>query len=408
MAKSILCPYCFESFDNTDVMVQCRNNSTIIVDGVPTDMCELEMNQRFNQHWGQTVMSKHVFYPNIGWKDKLFGFKVKDYKCDKCGTPSTKFVCPHCNNKLPTRMIENGSEIISVIGGPASGKSNYIVTLIDQMIQHGRRLNFNSPNPEQVGRTEEEYTSNLFKNARKSIFTEHTPVAKTPVSMHPIPWIFELTSNSTKKTVYLVFYDTAGESFRNPDEIEKKAKYLEKSKAVIVLLDTLSLPYIKKILESKNIVNQDLATPFSDTINALRNFVTENPQLKKKPFAFVMSKFDAVIRNKEDLEFDVSAFNDNSSFIKTGVFSLKEIDDASNMIKSYMEEHWDEGALGYDVTHIWGDNARFFGVSALGNMVKEMKIDISDNDRVKPFRVMDPLIWVLHKIGGFGIPVDNK
>ena len=67
-----------------------------------------------------------------------------------------------------------------------------------------------------------------------------------------------------------------------------------------------------------------------------------------------------------------------------------------------------KGQLGYDVVKKWGDNARFFGVSALGAMTNsDMKIDIPDNESVKPFRVMDPLIWVLHKIGGFGIPVEQ-
>ena len=121
-----------------------------------------------------------------------------------------------------------------------------------------------------------------------------------------------------------------------------------------------------------------------------------------------MSKFDAVIQNQEDLEFDIEPFKHNSSFIHTGKLSLREIDEASDMIKSYMESHWDEGQLGYDVVKKWGDNARFFGVSALGAMTNEnLQIDISEDQDVKPFRVMDPLIWVLHKLGGFGIPVEQ-
>ena len=72
------------------------------------------------------------------------------------------------------------------------------------------------------------------------------------------------------------------------------------------------------------------------------------------------------------------------------------------------EIDWDEGQLGYDVVNQWGDNARFFGVSALGAMTNEnLQIDIPEKQEVKPFRVMDPLIWVLHKLGGFGIPVEQ-
>ena len=37
-------------------------------------------------------------------------------------------------------MIEKGSEIISVVGGPASGKSNYIVALIHQLLKYQSKL----------------------------------------------------------------------------------------------------------------------------------------------------------------------------------------------------------------------------------------------------------------------------
>lgn len=408
MGKSILCPYCFETFDNTEVMVQCDNFATRTIDGKPKEICEREENRLFNEHWDENVMSKHVFSPNISFLDRIRGYKPKPCKCDQCGANSSRFVCPHCNNWLPTEMIEKGSEIISVIGGPASGKSNYIVALIKQLQKYGYKLQLGQILPQLVGRNKAEYTRNLYEKAKDSIFKYHTPVAKTATTVHPIPWIFRLESHATKKAVYLVFYDTAGESFKDPEEIRRNAKYLDKSRAVIVLLDTLSLPYIQRILSRKHIVNQDQATPFSDTMDALNNFATDNNHLYKRPFAFVMSKFDAVIQNQEDLEFDIEPFKHNSSFIHTGKLSLREINEASDMIKSYMESHWDEGQLGYDVVKKWGDNARFFGVSALGAMTNEnLQIDISEDQDVKPFRVMDPLIWVLHKLGGFGIPVEQ-
>lgn len=407
MGKTILCPYCFETFDNTEVMVQCDNYATRTVDGKPQEICARETNTLFNEHWDTQVMLKHVFNPSISWLDKIRGYKPKACQCDMCGSTTSRFVCPHCNNWLPTEMIEKGSEIISVIGGPASGKSNYIVTLIHQLQKYGYKLQLGQILPQLVGRNKAEYTRNLYEKAKDSIFKDHIPVAKTATTEHPIPWIFRLESHATKKAVYLVFYDTAGESFKDPEEIRRNAKYLEKSRAVIVLLDTLSVPHIQRILERKNIVNQDHATQFSETMDALNNFATDNTQLYKRPFAFVMSKFDSVIQNQEDLEFDVSPFKYDSSFIQTGKLSLREIGESSESIKSYLER-WDEGQLSFDIVNKWGDNACFFGVSALGTMTNEnLQINISDGQQVKPFRVMDPLVWVLHKLGGFGIPVEE-
>ena len=54
--KVITCPYCFKKFKNTDVEYQCENIETS-VDG--TEKCPREVDQRFNDHWGNVVMSRH-------------------------------------------------------------------------------------------------------------------------------------------------------------------------------------------------------------------------------------------------------------------------------------------------------------------------------------------------------------
>lgn len=101
---------------------------------------------------------------------------------------------------------------------------------------------------------------------------------------------------------------------------------------------------------------------------------------------------------------NLAPFAENSSFIKTGKFSLKQVEDSHLAIKSALEdpELWDEGQLAYDISNNWKDNYKFFGVSALGQMVEDGML----SQEIKPFRVMDPLLWVLNKIGGFDIPTE--
>lgn len=401
MAKKILCPYCFKDFNNNEVMMQCENMSTVS----GQELCPKEENSKFSQFWGTNVQTKHIFPPKTGFMSALMGYNPKAEKCDKCGSFSKKFVCPHCNNWLPTEMIEKGSEIISVIGGPASGKTNYIVTLMQQIKKYGYKINLQIT-PQQVGRNKAEYTYNKYKEAENMLFEEHFAVEKTKETSHPIPWIFRLESYKTKKAVYLVFYDTAGESFRDVEEMRRNAKYLSESTAVIVLFDTLSIKKIKKILENKDIENQDKATPFDETWTALENFAIDNKTLYKKPFAFVFSKFDVIIDNKLDINCDVNSFLSNSSFIKSGVYSLKEVEEAHNSIKNYLEEPdiWDEGQMATDINERWKQNYKFFGVSAFGSMADSSKYI----EEVRPYRVMDPLIWLLTRLGGFGIPTDES
>lgn len=410
MGKSILCPYCYQKFDNNSIEVECDNNATNMSGEL---VCKKKRNDKFSKHWGNDLETHHIYQPKLGMFSFLTSYKPKPEKCPQCGSMSQKFVCPECNNWLPTEMVEKGAEIISVIGGPASGKTNYIVTLIQQMKKYGNKLGL-AITPQQVGRNKEEFTSKKYEKARENIFDFKMPVPKTAVAKpkHEIPWILRLESYETGKAVYLVFYDTAGENFKDSQSISKNAEYLKESKAVICVLDTLSVKKIKKVLESNEIENNDIATPFDETLIALYNIQTNKTDcpMTNKPFAFVLSKFDVVIDHHEDLGCDVSTFlNDdgsprNSDFIKTGKLNLDQIEAGHNAIKGYMDdsETWDESEHSKNITNRWGENARFFGVSSFGCMPDENTNLKGDADgEIKPYRVMDPLIWALYKVGGF-------
>ncbi|WP_300725946.1 ATP/GTP-binding protein [uncultured Bacteroides sp.] len=396
----ILCPYCFQSFYNNEVMLQCENENTTAT-GEPK--CGKESNVKFSEFWGNEVQTKHIFSPKTGFMSSLLGYTPKPEKCDRCGYSSKRFVCPHCNNWLPTEMIEKGSEIISVIGGPASGKTTYIISLIHEIRKYGYKVNL-QVTPQQVGRNKSEYTYNKFKEAEQMLFEDKTIVPKTQITSRSIPWILRLESHKSKKAVYLVFYDTAGESFNSAEDMARNARYLSESLGVIVLFDTLSIKKIKAMIEGKGFENDGVATPFDTTASALYNFATDNKALYKKPFAFVMSKFDTIRENKLDVDMNLAPFAENSSFIKTGKFSLEEVENAHQAIKAALEDPdlWDEGQLAADINNNWKDNYKFFGVSALGQMVQDGML----SQEVKPFRVMDPLLWVLNKIGGFDIPTE--
>lgn len=408
----ILCPYCFKHFKSTEVMFRCTNESKRLnTDGTSQRVCDLVEDPNYSNHWGASIPMPRYFNGNFSFFEKI-GWKKLQYKKCQCGTQSSKFICPHCHNALPVEMIEKGSEIISIIGGPASGKSNYIVTLLQQLKKYSSKLGL-IVTLQSVGRNDNEKTINMYKKGYEDIFEHKTAVPKTQAGSKHIPWIVRLESVSTKKAVYLVFYDTAGENFVDQEEIKRNTTYFLESKAVVVLFDTLAVPKIKEMLKEKNIENNDTESKYGDTLNTIKNIIDSgNSDLKKRPFAFVFSKFDAVVDNSESLGCDVSCFLSdgkfaNSSFVKTGVVSLSELDTNSNTISSYLksEEIWDEDSLQNDIETIWGKNSHFFGVSALGAMTDATK-EIQA-EKVQPIRVLDPLTWILIKLGGFGIPTKD-
>ena len=376
-------------------------------------VCEPDYDEKFNNHWGQQTKVKNIFKPTLSFKEKLGWKSIQEKSCPKCAQITQRFVCPHCHNWLPVEMIEKGSEIISVIGGPASGKSNYIVSLIHQLMKYQARLGLNVT-LQQVGRNDEEKTSNMYRVAKQKIFENKEALPKTQEAKNPIPWIIRLESTTTKKAVYLVFYDTAGESFKNTEVMERDALYFRYSKAVIVAFDTLAIPKIKRVLEMNNIENVTEAYDYKEMWNTIKVFHENHKHYKmtEHPYAFVFTKFDAVIDNCDDLNCNVDNFIEDDNFKNSSYLtgqdsriSKEELKNNSDMIFSYLvdQDIWDEESLALNIRQLWGDNGMFFGVSALGGMCDSTLSIQTKSEEVKPIRVLDPLVWILIKLGDFGI-----
>ncbi len=414
-SKKILCPYCFEEFDNTQAWYQCESEER---DSDGEYRCKRVTSSEYDQYWkGEDLLMRNVWPQKSGFLARLAGPKLNEQKCPQCGYRSRRFVCPHCYNWLPTEMIENGAEIISVIGSPSSGKTNYIIALIHQLRKYGYKMNLQAI-PTQIYRDghKEEATQNVFKKMETQLFNEKSVLQKTSDKKTDIPWIFHLSQPTSGKSIYLVFYDTAGEKFQI--DIKNNTKYLKESSGVILILDTLSINYIQNILKKKNLDGLGGASAnYEDIQTALNQFKTQSGiKIENKPFAFVFSKFDAIIDNKDELDFAADEFitgnkKSDSSYIKTGTLDLSKIDSISESIEEALYGQWGMGPLALYASS-WGakegvrdpnnpaNKYKFFGVSAFGSMPDENGL----LEKVEPYRVMDPLLWILHKLGQFNIP----
>ncbi len=400
--KNIICPYCFENFTDDKAMLLCENPH-----------CASEKNEKLAKYNGVNIIeSKHVF----AQRRTFFGKKDEDgYKCNNCGIKSRTYVCPYCNNQIPENMLCKGSEIISIIGGPSSGKTTYIISLLQQLEEKATKIGLSiiiddtgfGSKIEDERLEEIRSTASKYQKGKNDLFIEHNVVQTGKLKKHfQYPWIVCLKSLKTDKEIYLVFYDTAGEDFIS-SESWRDLRYIKKSKGVIVLLDTLSIPYIQNKInefEDDNYKGEGTSN-FIKTIDALSNFVINrnNRDLCKKPFSFVFSKIDVVNNHSKDLEFNTDSLKNDSSFKETGIFSLKEIDKTHEALKKYLisPKIFNSESVFAKLENLWGDNCRLFGVSSTGGPLNDIK-------EIAPFRVMDPLIWILHKLGGFEIPTDIK
>lgn len=398
----ILCPYCFETFKSKEAKCVCQNHTT---DSSGNYRCLHQSYKQYNDYWHVDEMIGHIFDSKSSFY-KSFP-EIQNQKCDQCGSTHVDFVCPHCYNRLPRQIIENGSEIISVIGGPYSGKTNYIVTLMEWIRRYGNRINM-SIYPQQMCRYghPEEQTTNLFRSKRDSLFDDRTIVDKTPAQEIAIPWIFELKQGlggRKAKSVYLVFYDTAGECFFDPDSMEHYTKYFEHSKGIITLLDTFSVRQIRKMLEAKGQV-LDSAHLIEDTMTCLNNYFNEKNMRKNMPLAVVLSKFDYIIDNARDLgNLNVSPFKDadgliDSEFLTNNHLDLNKVNEIHETLKGYLD-FWGNGDA-FGVLNDFKNNSRLFAVSSFGQAPNGVMLEKD----MAPYRVLDPLLWILYKIGDFDIP----
>ena len=406
--KRILCPYCFKHFDNVDAEYQCVN---LELDASRTmELCPSEEDGKYNQHWGLFgAVNKHFFKG----KKPLFSmsYTPKPAKCDKCGMASTKFVCPHCHNWLPTEMIEEGSEIISIIGAPASGKTVYFLSLIHELKRVGYKLGLTVRAKDEAP-SQDLRTSVIYNQLNQMLFDDHVLPEQTHVQERQSPLIFKLISSKTPgtqskedKSIYLVFYDTAGEAFENADNIGRMAKHLMESSGIILLVDPFSIKHLRTRMHEAGIPLPDASkVSVFDALANLMEAVGTDKKFMDKYMAVTFSKFDAVEEGLEACgEEPVVDLTRNSTFLKSGMYSPDDTDALHGRLKTFAEDICDIGQLVHDVgTKFDGEkgNYRLFAVSSLGtrpdgNMVED----------VVPYRVLDPLVWILHKMGGFHIPV---
>ena len=440
---NVLCPYCFHKFSTKEAQYQCINEEKKYVKPdssrapvpKPADddldfssleadldsgsqsrqeeesgwvrVCSKDEDAKYINHWQSGIVKINHIFSHSGFMG--FGGPPNSAKCDRCGTPSTRFVCPYCHNWLPTEMIANGSQIISIIGAQSSGKTTYITALYDELRKYGYRMRLNITPKDESPRDDYRTTVKIQK-LKTRLFDEHEQVEKTPVGEKPIPLIFELVQSKDinkpskgDKHIYLVFYDTAGESFENQEEILRTATYLQESSAVILLLDPFSVKALRQDIIDAGYSEDDMKSNPAQVVSSLLAYAKSDPKrlasLKKKPIAVTFSKIDAVVNGLDEAgsEYGIQGIDlrTNSSFLKTGVLDMNVTDQISEGIVNVCRERWELAGLVSDINMTF-DNAHFFGVSSLGG-------DISKIDKIRPYRVLDPLIWLLSQLDGFEI-----
>lgn len=394
----LICPFCYSSFTEKDILFRCES--------LNEQRCAKENDEKLAHYFGlSNFNAAHVIPAKEAtlW-ESLFGKKVPDsMKCNSCSFISHKRICPECHNELPPFFHQAESHIISIVGARNSGKTHYITVLINELLEKGYLLDI-STTPQDVGENKNQVTSKRYRNVYQTPLIDQgkeLPQTQGNQKDH-YPLIYKIVSGQQKwgknKTLYLTFYDTAGENFNDAFELKRLANYISNSSGIVFLLDVLQIGEVKKELLEKNIRVPKIGARFNDIFYQVVGLLEKNNKIKgaagqsKIPLAITFSKFDELLKH------GMYYRSSDDQYWLTQKYSESEIDDISENIKTLLEG-WGENSFVHNVSTRFS-NTKYFGVSALGESPIHGKLE---DGNVHPYRVMDPLLWILDQLD-FSLP----
>lgn len=252
--------------------------------------------------------------------------ELPDYVCDKCGREHTdlrpgifgirKRQCL-CGNHLPATSFDQRYELqakcknveckadlltkestpfcISVIGGPSSGKTSFVLSAIRELKEKvtPRR----SWNMEFLKSMEEE----RFQQEAESLYSGFFP--NKTAETKPFALNLKFSSKKWKTSKLLYLYDAAGEAYRSSQELATH-KYYPYLDGYILVVDPFAMPqlvskYTEEIAANSVSTANPSETLLEDTYDMLMVHLAKNHGIKENkkitvPLAIVINKVDVI------------------------------------------------------------------------------------------------------------------
>jgi hypothetical protein len=223
-----------------------------------------------------------------------------------------------------------------------------------------------------------------------------------PVTVgQPPPLVYDLSFDgslwgaSKARSVTLALYDTAGEAFNEAAEVRRVVRYLRVAAGIVLLIDPLQIPEIRQALPRSVPLPEPSANGepnqiIGNVLGVLEDGkVLESTESLSIPVAVALAKCD-VLRDAGLIEQN-RLWNMDRRHI--AAFDRQLHDDISGMMGEWVHR-WSGAA--YSTLMRRFSRVAFFGVSATG-----CSLDARTNRYpfVSPWRVEDPLLWLLAELG---------
>lgn len=493
--KHITCPYCFETFEHYNVHFRVHPNSvqgTVLSDdditdryGYDEERLNIELKkariarrfqrqthdeklsnfwenrfhirpeQRDDKDWNLPVITPEdtsMLFHESEKEGRIFSdddqnrflYMLKDYY----GNPATVRLCPHCHNVISGTYGKYPVEFITVVGITGSGKTVYLNQLIKDL---GSNLSRGGLSPSG------HFNMREIDKVKKGKFL---PMSTQEGVMYP-PMMVDIqpVKQGVKQKRTLVFYDIAGENCTDTGKLLSFGPYLEKSKAIILLMDP------KQFLT----FNEDAGdNPATLVVDALVGFFTmreaspyiaatlsKSDVLKKLASDITLNEIireDSIMFKKIDWRNSAKGFYQKSYGMMAGEMTrLRQHIDPDSELDSRLKKEFKDrayfavSALGVDVqpqynigtvdspryinineetadnieillkgtgeepSYYEGEPKLYIGIDPKTNQEIILRfreiIDLGEHPRYlmtsdpEPYRIEEPLLWILYKLG---------
>ncbi|MBT2211505.1 hypothetical protein [Actinomadura sp. NEAU-AAG7] len=201
--------------------------------------------------------------------------------------------CPHCGGRLPERIGRVRVEPLPFVGGPAAGKTTFMVLGIRALHAHAHavdgRLSF-------VERRHAQAYAGAIEEFRRG-----GRPAKTGPELPLATMVDVELPGRARRILYL--FDPAGEHYTGATEVES-LRYLDHGEALLFVVDPFALPQVRRALtaDERRLVEAGAASSEEDPADTLQRVLNElrsrPDQGRQKRVAVVVTKIDLLARTE--------------------------------------------------------------------------------------------------------------
>ena len=384
----LVCPYCYESFDERQMLFRCSGRTSRT-----GRTCPRAIDEVMERQVGRRLALPPVF-PSDG--------RRKTALCPRCQDETSHHVCPFCHTQLPLHFGKVPTRLIAMVGARESGKTVFVTVLLHELMHRvGARFDASVAASDDWTRSRfgTEYEERLYQ--RRELFGA-TPSAAAMGNL-VAPMVFRFAVERPRRfgrpgtaRSLLSFFDAAGEDLTAQESVDLNARYLASADGIIVLLDPLQMPGARALAGPEARLPPEAptaASPLSVLARVTQLLESRSPggapARVRKPVAVAFSKLDVLWhRLPEDGPLRRPppwgpAFDDRDSL------------EVHDHVRALLDD-WGGAQVDQLLRHNY-DRYRCFGLSALGESpTEENRLSMRG---VQPYRVSDPFCWLLAEFG---------